>query len=203
MGASKRLCEILFQAAASNVDTYYPIYSMVRFGNVLASSGSVIPRFHAQIAQGGPVTVTHPAITRYFMTIPEAVELVLQATSMAKGGDLFLLDMGEPVRIADLARQMIELSGLRVKETPHSEGDISIIYTGLRPGEKLYEELLLSNNNEKTSHPMIRRAIEPIDLPEDFTCLLDELNDALTSWNEDLAIRILNSIVHEYQPSNN
>ena len=135
MGASKRVCELLVQAAAEQIAKagQGPILSMVRFGNVLGSSGSVIPLFHQQIASGGPITVTHPSITRYFMTIPEAVQLVLQATGMAKGGELFLLDMGEPVRIADLARQMIELSGLRVRDSANPQGDIAISFTGLRP----------------------------------------------------------------------
>ena len=152
MGASKRVCELLIQAAAADVaaEGRGPVMAMVRFGNVLGSSGSVIPLFHRQIASGGPVTVTHPAITRYFMTIPEAVQLVLQASGMARGGDLFLLDMGDPVRIADLARQMIELSGLRVRDDRNPDGDITIQYSGLRPGEKLYEELLISADDHAT-----------------------------------------------------
>jgi FlaA1/EpsC-like NDP-sugar epimerase len=164
MGASKRVCELLIQSAAGEIAAIGsgPVLAMVRFGNVLGSSGSVIPLFHRQIASGGPVTVTHPAITRYFMTIPEAVQLVLQASGMARGGELFLLDMGDPVRIADLARQMIELSGLRVRDEHNPDGDIAIQYTGLRPGEKLYEELLINNDDYPTQHPLIRRANEPM-----------------------------------------
>jgi FlaA1/EpsC-like NDP-sugar epimerase len=161
MGASKRICELLIQSAADTTSSVNTIFSMVRFGNVLGSSGSVIPLFHEQIHRGGPVTVTHPSVTRYFMTIPEAVQLVLQSTGMARGGDVFILDMGEPVRIADLARQMIELSGLRVRDESTPDGDISIEFTGLRPGEKLYEELLISANDQPTGHPLIRRAKEP------------------------------------------
>jgi FlaA1/EpsC-like NDP-sugar epimerase len=172
----------------------------VRFGNVLGSSGSVIPLFHQQIAAGGPVTVTHPAITRYFMTIPEAVALVLQATGMATGGDLFLLDMGEPVRIADLARQMIELSGLRVRDAANPQGDIAIHYTGLRPGEKLYEELLISSDAVPTAHPLIRRANEPAHPPVWFRSLLADLDQALSSWDHESTSRLLRQLVPEYLP---
>lgn len=173
--------------------------AMVRFGNVLGSSGSVIPLFHDQIAKGGPITVTHPAITRYFMTIPEAVQLVLQATGMARGGDLFLLDMGEPVRIADLARQMIELSGLRVKDESNPQGDIAIHFTGLRPGEKLYEELLISAKDEVTEHPLIRRAKEPKRASSELIPLIDKLEQALRSWDEAEALRLLTVLVPEYR----
>jgi FlaA1/EpsC-like NDP-sugar epimerase len=145
MGASKRVCELLVQDAAALVAGIGsgPICSMVRFGNVLGSSGSVVPLFREQIASGEPVTVTHPEITRYFMTIPAAAQLVLQATGMAQGGEVFVLDMGEPVKLVDLARQMVELSGCTVRDTHNPDGDIAITFTGLRPGEKLYEELLL------------------------------------------------------------
>jgi FlaA1/EpsC-like NDP-sugar epimerase len=175
-------------------------FSMVRFGNVLGSSGSVIPLFHQQIAKGGPVTVTHPAITRYFMTIPEAVQLVLQANGMAMGGDLFLLDMGEPVRIADLARQMIELSGLRVRDENHRDGDIAIEYTGLRPGEKLYEELLISPQDQPTRHPLIRRATEPRRESEQLAPLIRQLHEALSDWDEERSAQLLRRLVPEYDP---
>ncbi len=198
MGASKRICELLIQAAAAEIAEGGPILSMVRFGNVLGSSGSVIPLFHQQISSGGPVTVTHPAITRYFMTIPEAVQLVLQATGMAVGGDLFLLDMGEPVRIADLARQMIELSGLRVRDEHNSDGDIAIHYTGLRPGEKLYEELLICSDDQPTRHPLIRRAAEPRQNSEQLFPLIQQLHEALASWDEVTAAQLLRKIVPEY-----
>lgn len=201
MGASKRICELLIQAAAAEIGPGGPILSMVRFGNVLGSSGSVIPLFHQQISKGGPVTVTHPAITRYFMTIPEAVQLVLQATGMAVGGDLFLLDMGEPVRIADLARQMIELSGLRVRDEHSSDGDIAIQYTGLRPGEKLYEELLISAADQPTQHPLIRRATEPHRDSEQLRPLIQQLHEALAQWDETTTSQLLRRLVPEYDPN--
>ena len=158
MGASKRLAEMVLQALAStNSGTKF---SMVRFGNVLGSSGSVVPRFRQQIRDGGPITLTHPEITRYFMTIPEAAQLVIQAGAMAKGGDVFVLDMGQSVKIIDLARRMVELSGLTVRDEQHSDGDIEIEITGLRPGEKLYEELLIGDNPKPTSHPRIMKADE-------------------------------------------
>lgn len=158
MGASKRMAELILQALAAH--TQGTLFSMVRFGNVLGSSGSVVPLFRQQIAQGGPLTVTHPEVTRYFMTIPEAAQLVLQAGAMGQGGDVFVLDMGEPVRIIDLARRMIELSGLRVREPACPEGDLAIEVCGLRPGEKLYEELLIGDNPQATAHPRIWRAQE-------------------------------------------
>lgn len=159
MGASKRLSELVLQAFA-DLSGHKTRFTMVRFGNVLGSSGSVVPLFKEQIRTGGPVTVTHPEVTRYFMTIPEAAQLVLQAGAMGKGGDVFVLDMGEPVKIADLARNMIELSGLEVRDPATGKGDISIEFVGLRPGEKLYEELLIGENVERTHHPRIMRAVE-------------------------------------------
>jgi FlaA1/EpsC-like NDP-sugar epimerase len=158
MGASKRLAELVLQALATQSSSTR--FSMVRFGNVLGSSGSVVPRFRQQIRDGGPVTLTHPDITRYFMTIPEAAQLVIQAGAMAKGGDVFVLDMGQPVKIMDLACRIIELSGLQVKNSDHPDGDIDIEITGLRPGEKLYEELLIGDNPRSTSHPRIMKAHE-------------------------------------------
>ncbi len=158
MGASKRLAEMVLQALA--VARSGTKFTMVRFGNVLESSGSVVPKFRQQIRAGVPVTVTHPEVTRYFMTIPEAAQLVIQAGAMAKGGDVFVLDMGQPVKIMDLARRMIELSGLTVKDDAHPEGDIEMEIIGLRPGEKLYEELLIGENPEPTTHPRIMKAHE-------------------------------------------
>jgi FlaA1/EpsC-like NDP-sugar epimerase len=198
MGASKRICEMMIQSAASSCGPDGPVMAMVRFGNVLGSSGSVIPLFHKQISAGGPVTVTHPAVTRYFMTIPEAVQLVLQATGMAKGGDLFLLDMGEPVRIADLARQMIELSGLRLRDEQNPDGDIRIEYTGLRPGEKLYEELLIDTHDQSTDHPLIRRACETNPPDHQLLPLLNELESALSRWDDKETSDLLLRLVPEY-----
>jgi len=163
MGASKRLAEMILQALAAMParGTAPPTrFSMVRFGNVLGSSGSVVPLFRRQIAEGGPVTLTHPDVTRYFMTIPEAALLVIQAGAMADGGDVFVLDMGQPVRIQDLARRTIELSGLTVKDADNPDGDIAIRVTGLRPGEKLFEELLIGDNAQPTQHPRILKASE-------------------------------------------
>ena len=158
MGASKRLAEMALQALQPEQSA--TTFCMVRFGNVLGSSGSVVPLFRRQIADGGPLTVTHPDITRYFMTIPEAVQLVIQAGSMATGGDVFVLDMGEPVKIDCLARRMVHLSGLEVRDEENPEGDIRIVYSGLRPGEKLYEELLIGEAVSGTAHPRIMRASE-------------------------------------------
>lgn len=161
MGASKRMAELCLQALSDQLKNSQTCFSMVRFGNVLGSSGSVIPLFRKQILKGGPITVTHPDIIRYFMTIPEAAQLVIQAGAMAKGGDVFILDMGEPVRIVDLAKNLIQLSGLSVKDENSLKGDIEITYTGLRPGEKLYEELLIAGDNvQKTEHSRIMTAEE-------------------------------------------
>lgn len=162
MGASKRLAEMVLQGLAEqSTDSYKrTCFSMVRFGNVLGSSGSVLPLFREQIKTGGPITLTHPDITRYFMTIPEAAQLVIQAGAMAVGGDVFVLDMGQPVRIYDLARRIVELSGLRLRDEVHPNGDIAIDITGLRPGEKLYEELLIGDNPKPTQHARIMKAHE-------------------------------------------
>ncbi|NKL06535.1 polysaccharide biosynthesis protein [Rhizobium leguminosarum] len=181
MGASKRLAEMVLQALAaeSAVDRMRTNFSMVRFGNVLGSSGSVVPLFRQQIKEGGPVTLTHPDITRYFMTISEASQLVIQAGAMAEGGDVFLLDMGEPVRIADLARKMVELSGLAVRDEDNPEGDIELSVTGLRPGEKLFEELLIGDNPETTEHPRIMKAREDFLSWPELSRRLNVLNAAL------------------------
>ena len=176
MGASKRLAELVCQGF-SNQNPYTKI-SMVRFGNVLGSSGSVVPLFTKQIAQGGPITVTHPEVTRYFMTIPEAANLVIQAGAMAEGGEVFVLDMGKPVKIFDLARRMIHLSGFEVKDEKNPDGDIEIVFSGLRPGEKLYEELIIGDDNiESTQHSLILQAREySFDLAE-IESILYELNN--------------------------
>jgi len=203
MGASKRVCELLVQDAADRVAEQGsgPICSMVRFGNVLGSSGSVVPLFREQIASGGPVTVTHPEITRYFMTIPEAAQLVLQATGMARGGEVFVLDMGEPVKLVDLARQMVELSGCTVRDIQNPDGDIAITFTGLRAGEKLFEELLLSDTDKVTAHPLIRQAYESSLENAILTDLLAQLNQCLEAWDSKRAVELLKELVHEYSAS--
>ncbi len=189
MGTSKRVAELVLQALAERQkDTRF---TMVRFGNVLGSSGSVVPLFHKQIQQGGPITVTHPDIIRYFMTIPEAAQLVIQAGSMGKGGDVFVLDMGEPVKITALARKMIHLSGLSEKHEQNPNGDIDIKYSGLRPGEKLYEELLVGDNVEGTGHPRIMTANEiHLSWPETHN-LLNRLDKACHEFHVDDVIDLL------------
>lgn len=199
MGATKRCAELIFQALAQNPE-YGTIFSMVRFGNVLGSSGSVVPLFHQQLKQGGPITLTHPDVTRYFMLIPEAAQLVIQAGAMARGGEVFVLDMGEPVKILDLARTMIEMAGLREKTPENPEGDIEIKITGLRPGEKLYEELLIGGAVEPSDHPRIMRSKES---SYDWWTLqvgLRRLFDSCRT-NDALSMRIaLQELVPEYAP---
>ncbi|MDO8652445.1 MAG: nucleoside-diphosphate sugar epimerase/dehydratase [Undibacterium sp.] len=199
MGATKRMAELVLQALAS--DQSNTCLSMVRFGNVLGSSGSVVPLFRRQLAAGGPLTVTHAEVTRYFMTIPEAAQLVLQAGSMGQGGDVFVLDMGEPVKIIDLARRMVQLSGLALRDETHPSGDIEIAITGLRTGEKLYEELLIGDNPEATEHPRIMKAREPF-LP--WSTLQQELvalQTAATQNDVDAIKAFLLKHVQGYQPS--
>jgi FlaA1/EpsC-like NDP-sugar epimerase len=159
MGATKRFAELILQGLAASA-CGKTRFTMVRFGNVLESSGSVVPLFREQIQKGGPITVTDPRIIRYFMTIPEAAQLVIQAGAMGQGGDVFVLDMGKPVRILDMARRMIHLSGFQIREEATPEGDIEIVFSGLRPGEKLYEELLIGDNVNPTQHPLIMTANE-------------------------------------------
>ena len=161
MGASKRLSELCMQGIYKNTKNISTHFSIVRFGNVLESSGSVIPKFKKQIKEGGPVTLTHKNVTRYFMTVTEAAQLVIQAGAMGKNSEVFVLDMGESVKIKDLIYQMIELSGLTVKDSKNPKGDIEIKVTGLRPGEKLYEELLIGNNPQKTNHSKIQKIDDP------------------------------------------
>ena len=199
MGASKRMAELVLQAMAQT-DPGRTIFTMVRFGNVLGSSGSVVPRFREQIRSGGPVTLTHPDITRYFMTIPEASQLVLQAASLGRGGDVFLLDMGKPVKIYDLAVRMIALSGLTVKDKEHPNGDIEIQITGLRPGEKLYEELLIGDELQKTEHPRIFRAVEKSLPMQRMKELTGELVEALAKRDRAWVMRIIQEAVPEFAP---
>ncbi|WP_165793962.1 polysaccharide biosynthesis protein [Marinobacter halophilus] len=199
MGASKRMAELVLQGLAQRQSK--TVFSMVRFGNVLGSSGSVVPLFRDQIRDGGPITVTHPDIIRYFMTIPEASQLVLQAGSMGQGGEVFVLDMGEPVKIADLARKMVHLMGLAEKDQEQPDGDIEIIYTGLRPGEKLYEELLIGDNPQGTSHPRIMMARE-VSMPwtqvED---LLGKFARASQTFDCGLVIELLKEAKTGYSPN--
>ena len=192
MGASKRMAELIIQALASEAKVGQTCYSMVRFGNVLDSSGSVVPLFRLQLAQGGPLTVTHPDVTRYFMTIPEAAQLVLQAGAMADGGEVFVLDMGEPVKILQLAHRMVELSGLTVRGEDHPQGDIAIDIIGLRPGEKLYEELLIGDNPTSTAHPRIMKAQEQCMALDDLLVQINQLQ--LAAEAEDLSA--MKSILH-------
>jgi FlaA1/EpsC-like NDP-sugar epimerase len=189
MGATKRFAEMVLQGLSrrENIRTRF---SIVRFGNVLGSSGSVIPLFRKQIKKGGPVTVTDPKIIRYFMTIDEAAQLVIQAGAMGYGGEVFVLDMGEPVKIRDMARRMINLSGLQVKDAENPDGDIEIVYTGLRPGEKLYEELLIGDNVSPTEHPLIMAADESFTVWGKIQDQIELLREAVQA-NDVLAARTL------------
>jgi FlaA1/EpsC-like NDP-sugar epimerase len=221
MGASKRLAEMVLQAIAAQVgeagsprfarDDILAVtasaarqpstsFSMVRFGNVLGSSGSVVPLFRKQIKDGGPITLTDERITRYFMTIPEAAQLVIQAGAMASGGDVFVLDMGEPVKIIDLARRMVELSGLSVRDDGNPEGDIEIAVTGLRPGEKLYEELLIGDNPLPTHHKRIMKAHEEFLSWPALQAQLADLNKALEANDVPMIRSQLKALVPGYQP---
>jgi FlaA1/EpsC-like NDP-sugar epimerase len=200
MGATKRLAEMILQALQ---DEHPKIrFSMVRFGNVLASSGSVVPLFREQIRKGGPVTVTHREIIRYFMTIPEAAQLVIQAGGMARGGDVFVLDMGQPVKIRDLARRMINLMGLTVRDEENPDGDIAIKYTGLRPAERLYEELLIGNDVSGTNHPRIMRANEDYMSFDELLPLIEKLRAAAECLDRDGAREVLKFAVAGYEPVN-
>ncbi|SFM42286.1 nucleoside-diphosphate sugar epimerase/dehydratase [Marinobacter zhejiangensis] len=199
MGASKRLAELVLQGLAQRQSE--TVFSMVRFGNVLGSSGSVVPLFRDQIRDGGPVTVTHPDIIRYFMTIPEASQLVLQAGSLGRGGEVFVLDMGEPVKIADLARKMIHLMGLDEKTCDNPAGDIEVVYTGLRPGEKLYEELLIGDDPQGTAHPRIMMARE-VSMPwGEVAQLLERLSLASHTFDCEKVVDILRSAPTGYSPN--
>ncbi len=199
MGATKRAAEMVLQGLQQRSSATR--FAMVRFGNVLASSGSVVPLFQQQIRGGGPVTVTHPDVIRYFMTIPEAAQLVIQAGAMARGGDVFVLDMGQPVRIVDLARRMINLAGRSVRDAANPAGDIGIKFTGLRPAEKLYEELLIGNNVSGTEHPMIMRAVEH-SLPwAQLEPMLRQMLDLSREGDAPAALKVLRQVVREYTPA--
>jgi len=202
MGATKRFSEMILQSLSKEHNEKVTNFSMVRFGNVLDSSGSVIPLFKKQIKNGGPVTVTDPKIIRYFMTIPEAAQLVIQAGAMSKGGDVFLLDMGEPVKIFDLAKKMIHLSGLSVKNSNNPNGDIEIIFTGLRPGEKLYEELLIGNNALETDHQLIHRSNEEMLTWKELRLILDKLQLSIKKHDLDGSRNALIEAVPGYKSKN-
>jgi FlaA1/EpsC-like NDP-sugar epimerase len=199
MGASKRVCELVLQALAGRGSR--TCFAMVRFGNVLGSSGSVVPLFREQIRNGGPVTVTHRDVTRFFMTIPEASQLVIQAGAMAKGGEVFVLDMGKPVRIIELARTMINLSGLTVRDEDHPDGDIEIAEVGLRNGEKLYEELLIGDDPKPTSHSRIMQAREAMIEWGLLSTKLDALRDAMDHGRAGECLALLHELVPEYRPA--
>ncbi|HDG1717434.1 polysaccharide biosynthesis protein [Vibrio cholerae] len=203
MGTTKRMAELGLQALAEqeNSKAKGTRFCMVRFGNVLGSSGSVVPLFKRQIEAGGPITVTHPDIIRYFMTIPEAAQLVIQAGAMGKGGDVFVLDMGEPVRITDLAVNLIQLSGLEVKDEQHPYGDIAIEFTGLRPGEKLYEELLIGDNVQKTAHERIMTANERYLPLAEFEQHLNELDKACHAFNHERIRELLLEAPTDFNPT--
>jgi FlaA1/EpsC-like NDP-sugar epimerase len=200
MGASKRLAEIILQSM-NEISNGRTVFSMVRFGNVLGSSGSVIPLFQEQLERGGPVTVTHAEMVRYFMTIPEAASLVIQAGAMAKGGEVFVLDMGEPVKIIDLAKNMIRLAGRTLRNEDHPSGEIEIQITGTRPGEKLYEELLISSDSTATEHVSIGLAREPFESWNSLEVKLDRLQTAVDQRDDGVVRKLLGELVGGYQAS--
>jgi FlaA1/EpsC-like NDP-sugar epimerase len=198
MGATKRVAELVIQAM--DADCASTCFSAVRFGNVIGSSGSVIPLFREQIKNGGPVTVTHRDITRYFMTISEAAQLVIQASALGKGGDVFVLDMGEPVKIDEMARHMIQLSGLTVVDEENPDGDIEIVYQGLRSGEKLYEELLIGDDTQITQHSRIMCAQESSLSRQTLDRYVDQLEAASHAGDTRRLTNLLQEIVDGYQP---
>lgn len=201
MGATKRMAELVLQALAQSPELHQETrFTMVRFGNVLGSSGSVVPLFREQIATGGPVTVTDPEIIRYFMTIPEAAELVIQAGAMGQGGDVFVLDMGEPVKILELARRMVHLSGFSVRDESNPDGDIEIQFTGLRPGEKLYEELLIGDNVTQTAHPKIMRAEESVIPWQTLQTILQSMSQANETDDSVQSRNLLLSTIEGFEP---
>jgi FlaA1/EpsC-like NDP-sugar epimerase len=203
MGATKRFAEMILQSLSTKDDIKNKTrITMVRFGNVIGSSGSAIPLFQQQIKDGGPVTVTHSEVIRYFMSIPEAAELVIQAGAMGKGGDVFVLDMGEPIKIYDLAKRLISLSGMELKDKDNPEGEIEIIFTGLRPGEKLYEELLIGDNVSTTEHKRILRAEEDFLSSEELEQYLSLLKKAEKEGDVVALKEILREVVSGFTPEN-
>tara|TARA_R110000850_G_scaffold120102_1_gene237474 strand:- start:545 stop:1198 length:654 start_codon:yes stop_codon:yes gene_type:complete len=199
MGATKRLAELVLQGLAKK--DHHTRFVMVRFGNVLGSSGSVVPLFKKQIKRGGPITITHPDIIRYFMTIPEAAQLVIQAGAMGTGGDVFVLDMGNPVKIVDLAYKMTHLMGLTIKDQQNPNGDIAIQFSGLRPGEKLFEELLIDDNAKKTQHQRILTANERSLHYSDVAKIIAQLKDAMRDEDETKIRQLLIAAPLDYQPT--
>ena len=198
MGASKRMAELILQAMAQQAATHHTCFCMVRFGNVLGSSGSVVPMFREQLGYGGPLTITHPEVTRYFMTIPEAAQLVLQAAAMASGGDVFVLKMGEPVKIIDLARRLVSLTGLKVRDAQQPDGDIELAIIGLRPGEKLFEELLIGGNPAATAHPRIMTAHESFMAWPELESQLAQLRQAAAAEDEAAIRVVLQNCIHGF-----
>ena len=206
MGSTKRISELIFQASNSKVNQIHfsktskkTLFSIVRFGNVLGSSGSVIPLFQKQLNRGGPITITDPNVIRYFMTIKEAVHLVIQTIELSAGGDIFLLEMGQQVKIIDLAKQMIKLNGLTLKDSSNPNGDIAIEVIGLRPGEKLYEELLINGDSETTLHPLIYKANEDFKNPEILFKKIDELDKSLDNNNKEKVLSIVAELVPDWK----
>ncbi len=198
MGASKRVSELIVKSYVNNERNTKTIFSMVRFGNVLGSSGSVVPLFESQINQGGPITITHPEITRYFMTAEEAAQLVIQSSALSKGGEIFLLNMGDPIKIKDLAHQMIKLKGLSVKDNNSEKGEIQIIYTGIRPGEKLYEELLSDGISSPTEHPLIFQSEESLE-EKNLASDLELLKEGLQNFNKSKVVIALKKLVPDWK----
>ncbi|MDC3119139.1 polysaccharide biosynthesis protein [Prochlorococcus sp. AH-716-K03] len=211
MGATKRVAELIFQSfseesflySQENPNNNYSKFSMVRFGNVLGSSGSVVPLFQSQIDEGGPITLTDPNVVRYFMTIPEAAQLVIQAAAMSEGGELFLLDMGNPIKIKYLAEQMIRLNGLKLKSNKYPDGDIAIQISGLRPGEKLYEELLIDGASEETLHPGIFKSRESFLKKDILWKKLNQLSSLIDKLNEKESLEIIAELVPEWEYERN
>jgi FlaA1/EpsC-like NDP-sugar epimerase len=198
MGATKRMAEMVLQALQAEFGAKHGIkFTMVRFGNVLGSSGSVVPIFKQQIERGGPVTVTHPDVTRYFMSIPEAVQLILQAGAMGEGGDVFVLDMGEPVKIADMARNMIRLAGRSVRDASNPGGEIEVVFTGMRPGEKMFEELVIGAELRPTAHAAVMVAVEGFEAWESLEARVQRLEAAVSQHDAGGVRKLLSTLSAE------